>query len=126
LVGNTYRLTFNQSPEVNSSQFNYFVDVTMTPQGGPSSATRFQSPITNTGDEWADWFPQQLDFLATASTISFRFNGANPPNGGINVESGIDNLALADLATTAVPEPATLVLLGLPLVVLGALTRRRA
>jgi hypothetical protein len=127
VVGGLYRLDFAQSPEIDAQgHFDAIVGVTIT--GAASSTTNFSAISAGiAGHSWADWKAQSLTFTADATTLNFQFAGATPdgPCAALcDIESGIDNISVTQLAS--VPEPASIALVGLGILGLCWSRRKRA
>jgi len=99
--GSTYRLSFIMASEyVNSDQLHLSID------GGP--ATLFTvDPMHTTF--WDNWGERSLDFVASGSSALIEFSSVGLNHAGYDV--GLYNVRISEV-TSAVPEPATLLLLG--------------
>ena len=75
------------------------------------------------GQFWYGWDPQSMSFVADSTTLTIRFQGNDEDaNGNTLYEPGIDAVSIT-AGTSAVPEPASMFLLGTG--VAGLVARRR-
>ena len=108
--GSTYRLTF----DLGSSTLYGTPDGILATAGATSQS--FTSTLTGTNN----WETETLDFVATGGSTSISLIG----NSGDNY-IGLDNVDVALVSGPAVPEPASIALLGAGMAGLGLLRRRR-
>lgn len=126
-VGGVYQLNFNQSPEVGGSTgFDELVQASVTGIGTTSAIFNAGAGFGVAGNRWADWQADSLQFTADATTLTFKFQGALSSGSPESIESGIDNISIADVRNGGTaPEPRTnaMILVGLGL--LGFMARHR-
>lgn len=117
VVGDTYDLSFAIASELNCCSH---VDVSYL-SGSSTAAQIFDA--TTSGSYWTDWTTKSTSFVATNSSVTIQFKNVNvSSNDGYDL--GLDNVVVTG-AQNAVPEPASLALLGIGLAGLAAMRRRR-
>jgi PEP-CTERM motif len=117
-AGNTYTLSWAQSSEFTASdQLKVsFISGSSTP-----SAIFTTPPYTGGTQYWYTWTNESMQFVATAATVDFHFQGV--PGSG-SYEVGVDNFQLTG-SSSATPEPSSIGLTGLGGFALFALRRMR-
>jgi hypothetical protein len=103
-VGNTYTLTFQMAAEAN---FSGPQSLTVDFVSGSSTAAQSFSASTPPANYWRDWETKTENFVASGTSVDLRFSVTNKP-----FDVGLDNVQITAAATSGVPEPATLTLLG--------------
>ena len=126
VLGGVYQLNFNQSPEVGGNTvFDELVQASVTGIGTTSGIFNAGAGFGVAGQRFADWQADSLQFTADATTLTFKFQGALGSGSPLSVESGIDNISIADLSVGTVPEPETNAMMLVGLGLLGFMARRR-
>lgn len=116
-LGSTYGLGFAIASELPG---NARVQVSFD----SGSSTPSQIFLAPSSTYWSTWQDFSYDFVATASSVTFRFSDIGSLNGGYDI--GLDNVKISGgPPSTSVPEPASLALLGIGLAGLGAMRRRK-
>lgn len=102
--GDVYNLSFKVAFEGGDTPLP---EQTMTVgfDSGSSTGPRDISAPFNSCNYWCIWLPESLDFTATAGTATVDFSVANQIN-----DMGLDAVNVS--AAAAIPEPASLALLG--------------
>lgn len=100
IVGDTYLLQFDLGA------FGTGAASISASAGGTSSAYSFTAP---SGPQV--WQQESLTFIATSSNTLISLLGTGASGGGTYI--GLDNVTLVDVGPAAVPEPATMTLLGI-------------
>lgn len=114
--GNAYEVTFDLSSESTGSGALARLSI---PAGSSAAPQTYTAPAATHLQGWDVWRGFTYDFTATAPSVTFLWTdlGAGSPG-----DFGLDNVSVAPLGTSTVPEPATLALLGTGLL---AVARRR-
>ena len=113
-VGDTYTLSWEQATEYDwqVGQFNP-ATVTLQVLGNATQTFLANSPGNHVVQYWGNWTPESATFVADAATLSFRFSTSGTNSAGqVILDAGLDNVSLQEVGASAVPEPATLLLLG--------------
>lgn len=116
-VGARYTLSFALASEF-AGGTGSTICVSFT-AGDCSTGTDFNAPLRG-ANFWDTWGTDTLAFTATAGTMTIHFEGV--PN-DVSFDVGLDNVQI--LSAGAVPEPASLALLGAGLAGVGMIRRKR-
>jgi len=116
-VGSTYQLSWLQSSEFSEGDW-----ITASIIGAGTLSQNFSSnPFPGDNDFWFSWQTETFTFVADATTLTFQFHSCDTC--GFFSEPGVDDFRIA--AIGAVPEPATLALIGIGLAGLAFSRRKR-
>jgi hypothetical protein len=122
-AGGTYTLSFALSSEcyignTGSCSSNPHASVLVSfPTGSATASSVFLAP-SSISNWWDTWGMFSYTFVANASSVTIRFTDAGGINNGYDI--GLDNVSVAE----AVPEPSTLLLVGIGLVAVARRARR--
>jgi Protein of unknown function (DUF642)/PEP-CTERM motif len=114
IVGAVYDLAFSIASELGCCS-----QAEVSFLSGSSTGAQVFTALSS-GNFWTDWSTYNMSFVASASSVTLQFKNVNL-GGGIDL--GLDNVSV--FASTSVPEPGTLVLLGIGLLGMGAARRRK-
>ena len=114
--GLDYEVTFDLSSESTGSGALAMLSILAGSSAAPQIYT---APAATHLQGWDVWGGFTYDFTATASSVTLLWTDLGA---GASGDFGLDNVSVASLDTSAVPEPATLALLGTGLLVVA---RRR-
>jgi hypothetical protein len=114
-IGQSYTLNFALSSEERGPGSQIQVSF---PTGSGTSSMDFTAPNAQL---WNNWAMDSMNFVASASSVTIRFEGLAQP---ISFDPGIDNIFIS--GGPNIPEPATVLLLGGGLIGLGIYRRRKA
>lgn len=116
-IGATYSLSFAIASEngcCSEAEVSFLA-------GSSTSDQTFSA--TASGQYWTDWTTQAMNFVATGNSVTLQFKNVNVSSAN-GYDLGLDNV-IVELASS-VPEPTSLLLLGLGLAGLGFVKRRPA
>lgn len=120
VVGGVYKIDFAMSSLLTSSVIEVQVDIGTT---NITQNFRDDSGGTNCGI-WCNWKNKSFQFTATDTMATLRFAGRSISNS--KDDPGLDNVSLTEISVpSSIPEPTTLAILGLGLVGLSVMRRRR-
>ena len=98
--GATYNLLFDMASE---GTFSGSQSITVDFPTGSSTAAQTFTAAPSPANYWRDWEQKSMNFVATDSSVALRFSATTPDDVGLD-------FVRVNLA--AVPEPASLALLG--------------
>ena len=116
LSGQAYTVNFLMAAEGETSTQQLTVGFT---SGSSTASETFTSLATNT-EFWQNWGPNVYNFVPTATSATLQFSVLNQP-----FDVGLDGVSIALADGHTVPEPTTLGLLGLGVVGVGFVRRKR-
>jgi hypothetical protein len=112
--GSTYTLTFKMATE---GTFSLPQSITVDfPTGSSTSAQTFTA-ATPSVSYWTDWETKTENFIATSASVDIRFSVTN-----LEFDVGLDSVSVSP---TAIPEPSTLILLGIGVAGIAGYSWRR-
>lgn len=120
-AGQIYAVTFSWGAGQLQSRNGATTEQLAVSLGGQTLDT---SVVSNPNRSFTGWFTTTLDFTATAGSELLSFLSIGTPN-GLPPIATLDGVSIAAVPPTSVPEPASLALLGLPMLGLSLLWRRR-
>jgi uncharacterized protein DUF642/PEP-CTERM motif-containing protein len=116
-VGGTYRVDFAIASETGccaQAQVQFL-------SGSSTPSQTFTAPAS--GNYWTAWSYQTMNFVASASSVTISFNQYFGMTTGFDL--GLDDVSVNLVGGAAVPEPASLILIGSGLTGLVVRARRR-
>lgn len=122
--GHSYTVTFFLGGEDFTNSLSEQVRVSMV-SGSSTGSQTYNAPHStgngSGGDLWNNWTAFNFTFLATGTSATINFmNVSSSAN-----DTGIDNVSIADVTTSGVPEPGTLALFGVGIAYLTILRYNR-
>lgn len=117
VIGETYFVSF-WATLTNGECSN---GATMTASAGNGSVSTASLPLAGVGTATAPWYPFNFSFVASSTSTTLSFTGANGNSCGV----GVDDVAVTTVPKTPLAAVMPLLALALPLLGVFAIWRRR-